>query len=160
MLKTTMTIKSYFALALFLLALPVSAHAQQVLTVEANGTEKSYSFEELSQLPQTEVMTKNDYVDATTRFSGPTLRMILEQNGIASGAEINMHALNDFFVTAPASDAYNYDVILALLMNGEPMSVRDKGPIWIIYPMDDHPELSDDLYNGRLVWQLDKITAK
>ena len=71
-----------------------------------------------------------------------------------------MQALNDFSVTVPAADAFNYDVILAVLKDGEKMPIRDKGPIWVIYPMDDHAELRDDLYNGRLVWQLKSITTQ
>ena len=60
----------------------------------------------------------------------------------------------------PAVDAFGYDVILAVLRDGEPMSVRDKGPIWVIYPMDDHAELRDDSFNGRLVWQLKNIAVE
>jgi hypothetical protein len=60
----------------------------------------------------------------------------------------------------PAGDAFTYDVILAVLRDGEVMSVRDKGPIWVIYPMDDYPELQDDVFNGRLVWQLKSISVE
>jgi len=71
-----------------------------------------------------------------------------------------MHAINEFSVTVPASDAYQYNVILALFSDGEAMSIRDKGPIWVIYPMDDHEELLDDSYNSRIIWQLTRITAE
>ena len=71
-----------------------------------------------------------------------------------------MVALNDFAAELPASDAYDYEVILAVLRDGEAMSVREKGPIWVIYPMDDHPELQDEAYNDRLVWQLKEISVE
>ncbi len=40
------------------------------------------------------------------------------------------------------------------------MPVREKGPVWVIYPMDDNPELRNDLYNDRLVWQLKEISVE
>lgn len=40
------------------------------------------------------------------------------------------------------------------------MAVREKGPIWVIYPMNDHPELRSDTYNDRLVWQLKEISVE
>lgn len=148
----------YSLLALFIIALP--AQAQDILTVATDDGQKTYSFEQLTELPQTTVKTKNDYIDARSTFSGPSLKMVLEQNGIGPDAELKMQALNDFSVTVPAADAFNYDVILAVLKDGEKMPIRDKGPIWVIYPMDDHAELRDDLYNGRLVWQLKSITTQ
>ena len=45
-------------------------------------------------------------------------------------------------------------------MNGKRLSLRDKGPIWVIYPMTDNKELQDPAYNQRLVWQLVKIEVK
>ncbi|MCZ4353945.1 molybdopterin-dependent oxidoreductase [Roseovarius aestuarii] len=147
-------------LTLCLSALPFTATAQQILSVENHGNVTHYTFEDLLKLPQVEVTTSNDYVNEATTFSGPTLRSVLEQNGIGENDEIELHALNDFFIVAPAQDAYAYDVILAILKNGEKMSVRNKGPIWVIYPMSDYPELRGDVYNGRLVWQLDQIIAQ
>lgn len=150
----------FFALTLCFFVLPFAGNAEQTLTVENNGEVTSYTMEDLLNMPQIEVTTMNNYVDEPTKFSGPLLRTLLEQSGIGENEEIELHALNDFFVSVPTADAYSYDVILAIHRNDEKMSVRDKGPIWVIYPMDDHAELFDDVYNGRLVWQLDKITAQ
>lgn len=144
-------------LTLCLSAHSLAAQSSPILTVEANGTVASYTFEDLSSLPQVDVVTTNNYVDGMATFTGPTLRSVLEQNGIGPDDDILLHALNDFFTVAPASDAYNYDVILAILKNDQRMPIREQGPIWVIYPMDDHAELLDDIYNVRLVWQLNKI---
>ena len=95
-----------------------------------------------------------------TTFQGPSLRSVLEAADIGQDGRLKMIAINDFASSAPAADAYKYNVILAVLRDGEEMSIRDKGPIWVIYPMDDHAQLRDDMYNGRLVWQLKSITAE
>ncbi|MBR9862889.1 MAG: molybdopterin-dependent oxidoreductase [Rhodobacteraceae bacterium] len=144
----------------FFLAMPVSGFAQAILTVSTHSTSQSYSLDDILAMPQTTVTTSNHYVEGSTVFQGPSLRYVLEQTDIKEDAMLRMTALNDFSVDVPASDAFKYDVILAVHQNGEKMSVRDKGPIWIIYPMDDHPELSDSLYSDRLIWQLSSISVK
>lgn len=73
---------------------------------------------------------------------------------------LRMVALNDFSVRLPASDAFDYEVILEILRDGQEMPIRDKGPIWLMYPIDDHPELSDPVYNDRLIWQLKTISVE
>ena len=143
-----------------LLTLPALGAAQTVLTVTASERSLMYTMEDLLALPQTTVITKNDYVDDTTTFQGPRLRLVLDAVEIKPSATLKMVALNDFKSIVPAKDAFNYDVILAVSRDGEAMSVRDKGPIWVIYPMNDHPELQEDSYNGRLVWQLKSISGQ
>ncbi|MBW4961626.1 molybdopterin-dependent oxidoreductase [Sulfitobacter sp. CW3] len=148
------------ALAASLLALPSFGFAQTVLTVTNSENSATYTLEELLAMPQTTVVTTNDYVDELTTFQGPSLRFVLEKMDVDQNANLKMVALNDFASQVPAEDAFAYDVILAVLRNGEEMSVREKGPIWVIYPMDDNPELQDDVYNGRLVWQLKSISVE
>lgn len=157
-----MKIQKTFRAALFgsLLAVPTLGYAQDILTVTTPDRSESFTLEEILAMPQTTVVTENDYVDEATTFQGPSLRSVLEKVDVAQDASLKMVALNDFSSDVPAADAFEYDVILAVLLNGEAMSVRDKGPIWVIYPMDDNPELQDDMYNNRLVWQLKSISVE
>ena len=37
------------------------------------------------------------------------------------------------------------------------MSVRDKGPLFVIYPFDEAPELNNETYYGRSAWQVKSI---
>jgi hypothetical protein len=50
-------------------------------------------------------------------------------------------ALNDYTTIVPLDDFRKFPVILALKMNGEYMRIRDKGPLFIVYPYDSSPEL-------------------
>ncbi|MBO9432455.1 molybdopterin-dependent oxidoreductase [Sulfitobacter sp. R18_1] len=140
--------------------LPSLVSAEAVLTVATPEQSTSFTLEELLAMPQAVVVTSNDYVDRSAKFQGPLLRTILNMFGIDREEDLNMIALNDFTSTVPASDAFDYDVVLAVLRDGEPMTVRNKGPIWVIYPMDDNPELHNDTYNDRLVWQLKEISVE
>jgi hypothetical protein len=48
-------------------------------------------------------------------------------------------------------------VLLARLLDDEPMAVRDKGPLFIVYPFDAKSELRNALYYSRSAWQLKSI---
>ena len=44
--------------------------------------------------------------------------------------------------------------------DGKPMSVRDKGPLFIVFPFDENPALRSELYYGRSAWQVKSITVE
>ena len=50
-------------------------------------------------------------------------------------------AANDYFVDIPTQDFRDYDAILAMEADGKQLSRRDKGPLWLMYPISDHAEL-------------------
>ncbi len=155
-----------FALvAVFALTMPSLAFAQTVLTrivssAENTQVETEFTRAELEALPQMTIITDNDYVEGETTFSGPLVRDLFGTDTIAPGQELVLTALNDYFVTIPASDVIEYDVILALSMDGVAMTARDKGPVWVIYPMTEHEELREASYNDRLIWQLRSVELK
>ncbi len=60
----------------------------------------------------------------------------------------------------PATDWVDGGPIIAYLQNGNPMSVRDKGPLWVIYPYDDNPDYQSEVTYSRSIWQLDRITVE
>jgi hypothetical protein len=45
-------------------------------------------------------------------------------------------------------------------MNGEPIPVRTKGPLFIVYPFDDKAELRAAVYYERSAWQLKSLTIE
>ena len=72
----------------------------------------------------------------------------------ADGTTIRAIALNDYKVDIPLADARRFDVVMARLINGQAIPVRDKGPLFIIYPFDDRAELRVPQYFSRCAWQL------
>lgn len=110
----------------------------------------------LESLPQVTVVTSTDWTDGTPTFTGPLARDVLSAAGV-SGTIVDAGALNDYHVTLPAADFEDWDVVLAMTMDGEDLSVRDKGPLWIVYPRDEHPELANPEINSRWIWQLQSL---
>jgi hypothetical protein len=109
--------------------------------------------EMLYALGMTEIVTTTSWTDGDQVFEGVLARSVLERVG-ASGTTIIATALNDFVSPVPIEEVQRYDVLLATIMNGKEMQVSDKGPIWIVYPRNDNPELLDSKFNDRWVWQL------
>ena len=140
-----------------LAVLPVSAVADSVFTVVKKGSDmgdQTYSLDDLDKLTQVTVLTSNDFVDGPTRFEGPLARDVISRIGGADTGKARLIAANDYEIMVDISEFFTYDVVLATRENGELLSRRTKGPIWLIYPMSDHPELQDASFNARLIWQL------
>jgi hypothetical protein len=51
-------------------------------------------------------------------------------------------------------------VLVADSLEGEPMAIRDKGPLWIIYPLSAHSELRSADTEAKMVWQLFRLTLE
>ena len=75
----------------------------------------------------------------------------------AKGTKIAAVAFNDYKTEIPADDATMHDVIVARLMNNRPMPIREKGPLFIVYPFDTKAELRSELYYIRAAWQLNAL---
>ena len=45
-------------------------------------------------------------------------------------------------------------------MNGDRLRVRDKGPLWIVYPRDDYAELRSKDVDYKMVWQLRELIVE
>jgi hypothetical protein len=105
------------------------------------------------------VETSTPWYTGPVKFEGVSLDKLMKLVG-ASGERAVVVALNDYSSEIPISDFAKYNVILALKRNGEYMPVKDKGPLFIIYPFDSMPELKSQTYYGRAVWQVAKIVIK
>lgn len=105
------------------------------------------------------VRTSTPYTTGVQEFRGVPLKRLLDALG-ARGRLATMIALNDYRVAVPLGDAEIPGVILAFERNGEPMPVRDKGPLWLIYPLDDRPELDTRGTYAKLIWQLRRIEIR
>lgn len=136
-----------------------------VLTVSGKISNKNlgnrfvFDMEMLANLPQHSFRTKTPWYTDPREFTGPLLRDVLAAAG-SEGKILTAYALNDYKTAIPVDDAVNYDVIVARMIDGKLMPVRDKGPLFIIYPFDDNAELRSLTYYGRSAWQLKEIQVR
>lgn len=113
----------------------------------------------LERLPQAAITTQTPWYPQPRRFSGPLLRDVIAAAGgqLTASGKLRATALNDYGVEIPGDDVLRYDLVLARLMDDKPMPVRDKGPLFIVYPFDAHRELRNAVYYSRCAWQLKSI---
>lgn len=165
-----MTVLFRATLALLALALPTLLTAQTlpppqgpvILTVQGavghanvDGTVQ-FDLAMLDALEQRETVTTTPWHEGVQTFTGPRIASILAAAG-AGGSALRLVAINDYAATMPWQDTQDHAVILASRRNGQTMSVRDTGPLFVIYPFDEDPALRDEVYFSRSVWQVRTI---
>lgn len=123
------------------------------------GATAQFDLEMLEKLDGRTGKMKTPWTEGETSFSGPLLRAILNAAG-ATGSKLQVKALNDYFAEVPVEDAEKLDTILATRQNGKVMSIREKGPLFLIYPFDKDPALYNEKYFSRSVWQIKEIEVK
>ncbi|GAA5786999.1 hypothetical protein [Chitiniphilus shinanonensis] len=122
-------------------------------------TAQAFSDAELAALPQHGYVVSTPWYPKPQHFEGPLLRDVLRQAGLP-GRQLLLRALNDYAIAVPRDDVERYDVIVARKRNGKPMSVRDKGPLFVMYPFSSAPALRQTEYFRRCVWQLSEIEVR
>jgi len=141
---------------------PDMAGERVILTVDgdlANGAPVDFTRSELEALGMESEETSTPWFDDVVVFEGVRLARVLDQVG-AQGSTLVATALNEYYAEIPLSDARDHEVLIALKANGAYMSVRDKGPLFVIYPFDRKPELQNELFYTKSVWQLRRLTVK
>lgn len=138
---------------------PVVLTVGGAITQRNHGARAAFDLAMLEALPQHRFTTRTPWDDGPVSFSGPRLRDVLQAAG-AHGQRLRATALNDYRVTIPVDDALRYDVIVATRRNDAPMAVRDKGPLFIVYPFDSDPALRDKRFYERSIWQLKALDVE
>ena len=100
--------------------------------------------------------TTTIWTEGVQTFTGVPLHALLAALG-AEGQTLRAVALNDYAVEIPVSDAEPGGPIVAYLQNDAPMSVREKGPLWIVYPYDTRAAYQSEQIYARSIWQLVSI---
>ena len=122
------------------------------------GDTLQFDHDMLRALDDTIIETTTIWTDGVRRFQGVSLKVLIDFLEISEGS-LTAAAINDYAVEIPVSDATPDGPILAYLMDDEVMSVRDKGPLWVIYPYDSSAEYRSEVIFSRSIWQLDRITV-
>jgi hypothetical protein len=160
-----------FAFVAFLAALTGQAAAletpkgQVILTVsgaisQTNGPNvASFDRGMLDNLPKRLTRIETPWTKGMVAFEGPLGAALLDAVG-AKGTTLKVVALNDYAAEIPVEDFRKWPVILATTKDGAEMPVRDKGPIFVIYPFDQDPGLYNERYFNRSVWQVKSIEVR
>ncbi len=135
-----------------------------ILTVSGNvgltngdGT-ADFDRDMLEGLGTSSFTTATPWHEGAVTFEGVLMTKLMRAVG-ARGETVTALALNDYATEIPMSDFERFGVLLALKRDGSYMPVRDKGPLFIIYPFDANPDLKARRYYSRCAWQLRRLVV-
>ncbi|WP_223870812.1 molybdopterin-dependent oxidoreductase [Salipiger aestuarii] len=135
------------------------ADSDVMLTTTVNDVTRSFTMTELQALPVERFETKTIWTEGTQSFEGVPLAAVLDELGVTEGT-VSAQAINDYAVDIPVDEITETAPIIAYHQNGGAMSRRDKGPLWLVYPYDSHPELQSEVIYSRSIWQMDRLSVK
>ena len=126
---------AFWLAAALLGAAGADAQAEEPILTVSGLTDgpRELALDDLRRMGATELTTSTPWTDRAETFTGVSGTRFVEALG-ATGGEVVAQALNDYRVVIPFDVLGSDDVLVAYARNGEPMSVRDKGPVWILFP--------------------------
>ncbi len=119
------------------------------------GDEIHLDLEWIKSLPSFSFTTDTPWSEGKQDFLGVRLSVLFDTLGITSKS-FSALALDNYKADVD-TDWYKYPVIIAYQHNGADISIRRLGPLRIIFPFDDYPELLNDYNITAAVWQLTHI---
>lgn len=144
------------------LAGPALAQDAPLLAVDGPDGARNYDLQALQALGETRITTSTVWTEGMHSFTGVPLASILADAGIATGpgstGEVTATAINDYAISIPLAEIGPEVPLVAYRMDDQEMSVRDKGPLWIVYPYDADRQYQTEVIYSRSIWQLDRIS--
>lgn len=110
----------------------------------------------LTALPQETFQTSTIWTEGVQAFSGVPLTALLDWLEVEDGT-VMLIAQNDYQIRIPVKDIKKQKGLLAHHRNGKAMSLRDKGPLWLVYPYDSAAIYRSETIYAQSIWQLDRI---
>lgn len=141
---------------------PAAPTGEVVLTItggpDATGAEvnANYDLAALQALPKTQFETTTMWTEGVQQFQGVEIKTLLDSLNVQSGTLVAT-AINDYRIEIPIAEIEKGGPIIAYLMNGAPMSVRDKGPLWVVYPYDSAAKYQSEVVFSRSIWHLNRL---
>lgn len=119
-----------------------------------------YSDADLAAMTTISFSTSTIWTEGIQEFSGPSLATVLQAAGLPDGAgSVRLVALNDYAIDLDIAQIEAAAPIVANRIDGAPFGVRDKGPLWVVFPYDSAPRYRAESVYAVSVWQLRHIEA-
>ncbi|MDN3613871.1 MAG: oxidoreductase [Vibrio gallaecicus] len=143
-----------FALALFPIA---QAEPMQIIWKNNQQPPIILEIKDLQKMPNTSFTTDLPWLNGESKFTGVSVSDLFDELDVELPEVMTVRGLNDYSVDVLKSDIEQYHPIIAFLKDGNLMPVRYKGPYWLIYSLNQYPELDTPAYHSQMVWQIEKI---
>ncbi|WP_338846216.1 molybdopterin-dependent oxidoreductase [Massilia sp. W12] len=114
----------------------------------------SLDFTALAKLPQQTIRPTLEYDSKVHSLQGPLLTDVLALAGVKADAalQVQMRAIDGYVVNSSLQQVKERKQIVALMMDGQAMSLGGLGPLWAVYDADRVPEFSSRPVNERFIF--------
>lgn len=134
-----------------------AAAGEVVLKVRTAEGERAYTIEALQELKTDVLRTSTPWTTTEHVYAGVWLRDLVADAGISPDARLRLEALNGYRVVEDLGFLLESGGFLAFQRGAHPMSVREKGPVWLLYPFSERPQLNERNVRMAAVWMLHLI---
>ncbi|MCG7363331.1 molybdopterin-dependent oxidoreductase [Roseomonas sp. ACRSG] len=146
--------------AALLAARPAAAEsAPFILTVDGRlpGGPRDFTLAALEALGMRSLRTITPWTREVQHFSGVPLLWLLDALGVTA-TSLRAEALNRYSTPRAREDATERHALLATRLDGQPLRVRERGPVWLVFPWSQRPDLDRPEVHERAVWQLRRLS--
>lgn len=133
--------------------------AQTSDTGEKSDVLYAFTMPMMHALPQTTYTTSTIWTDGVVEFTGVLLTDMLDTIAVSPNL-VTAWAINDYMAEFSPDDVGWGVALIAHSMNGQPMPVREKGPLWIVFPYDASVEYRSDYVFSQSIWQLNRLNVE
>lgn len=128
-----------------------------VLTIKGPKRNIQYTLSQVEKIGLKKLVTSTYWPDDNGEFNGVLLRDLLRDAGIERSSRIKVTALDDYTTIIPREDWQKWDVLVATRHEKKVMSIRQKGPLRMIYPKDIGGEVAASDMRIRWIWAIKTI---
>ncbi len=112
----------------------------------AAGKSVRLTMQELDALATTHIRTRSPHntsnnPDRIFDFRGVAISKLLDKFGITDSKEVTLVAFDSYRATVSIADLRTYPIVIALERNGMPISRSEGGPLSLVFPYTDYPQL-------------------
>ncbi len=143
--------------------IPAGADQAVLLSIASPGApEIALTMSDLHAIGETTLVTGTPWTEGQQTFVGVTGRQVmaaLKARGVTDAAKgVAAIANNDYQVVIPMAAFDQDDTLIAYARDGAAMPVRDKGPLWVVFPFDRDPDkYRTTTYKAYAIWGLVRL---
>ncbi|OQY35560.1 MAG: hypothetical protein B6241_01250 [Spirochaetaceae bacterium 4572_59] len=152
--------KSQSVLKLENVSFPSSTDSTIILTIEADDLVKTYSLAQIEQLGMKKMGTNTYWPEDDGIYEGVLLSSLLKDVNLQEIDSLKIVALDDYTCEIPREHWKNWPVLVATRRNGKVLTVKEKGPMRIIYPKFLGEELDDEYRTIYWIWNIKAMKGK
>ncbi len=119
------------------------------LTIQGQVQKRSvWKLSELQKLSKQEIKTTNPHNtenrEAIQTLQGIAVSQLLEKSAVDPDVkEVTFLSSNNYRVTVSLEDLQKYPILLAWARDGKPLTRSEGGPLYLVFPYSNYPELPD-----------------